>query len=130
MTHYQNPYLPHSLRNTEGTVPPAPAPKKALPMVDAETGVPIGTAVQVLDWVGDDVDRARAALAREKGQPKPRVTLVTELTALIRRSVEPVPVVEPAFSAIAADVEVPVTIRQAVANPEAILTIESESSAT
>lgn len=41
--------------------------------------VPEGTAASVLEWVGDDPVRARAALAFESQRPKPRKTLIVDL---------------------------------------------------
>jgi hypothetical protein len=38
--------------------------------------VPDGTVQDVKDWVGDDPDRAQAALAAENEKDEPRVTLV------------------------------------------------------
>lgn len=46
-------------------------------------GVPEGSIAQILGWVGDDVDKARLALAAENAAEKPRVGLVAELTKLI-----------------------------------------------
>ena len=80
MTHYQNPFLPHSQRGST----PAPAPKRVAQTIEVD-GIPVGTTVQILDWVGDDADRARLALDRERMQDRPRVKLVTELTTVIRR---------------------------------------------
>ena len=79
--HYQNPYLPHTLRA------PSPAPKKskaAKITVDA-TGLPVGTAAQVLEWVGDDPDRAQRFLVKEQRETRPRVTLVSNLKAILKR---------------------------------------------
>ena len=45
--------------------------------------VPVdGTAVDVLDWVGDDPERAAEALAAEQAKDKPRSTLVKQLEKL------------------------------------------------
>ena len=41
-----------------------------------------GTVREVLAWVGDDRDRAAAALAAEQSRPSPRVTLVSALSAM------------------------------------------------
>jgi hypothetical protein len=50
------------------------------PAVDLDgDGVPDGTAKQVLDWVGEDRDRAAMALGAELGQEKPRSTLIGAL---------------------------------------------------
>lgn len=45
-------------------------------------GVPDGTAESVLAWVGDDPERARAALAAEDRREHPRSTLVDKLRKL------------------------------------------------
>lgn len=81
MTHYQNPYLPHSLRTDDV---PSAAPKQPQPMTIE--GIPVGTTVQIVAWVGDDPERAKLALDREREQDRPRVRLVTDLTTVIRRA--------------------------------------------
>lgn len=58
------------------TVEPAPAVVE--PRVTAM--VPDGTVSDVLDWVGDDEDRRRAALAAELAADKPRKSLIERLT--------------------------------------------------
>lgn len=45
-------------------------------------GVPDGSAAEVLDWVGDDADRAGAALVVETARDKPRSTLIASLEKL------------------------------------------------
>ena len=45
--------------------------------------LPDGTSKEVLDWVGDDTDRASAALEREQADPQPRKTLVAALKKLV-----------------------------------------------
>lgn len=60
----------------------APGPQPADPSVvdPATAGLDInGTAAQVLDWVGDDEERARAAHEAETGRDKPRKTLLSKL---------------------------------------------------
>ena len=42
--------------------------------------VPDGTVADVIDWVGDDEDRRRAALAAELAADKPRKSLIEQLT--------------------------------------------------
>jgi len=76
------------------SVPPAPAlvgedgpelvqPPAAEPVGDLDgDGVPDGTAAEVLEWVGDDPDRAAAALKAEGERDKPRTTLVSALEKL------------------------------------------------
>jgi len=56
--------------------PPPPAPAGE---------VPTGSADDVLAWVGDDVERARQALAVEGGREKPRQGLTTKLLALVEQ---------------------------------------------
>lgn len=41
--------------------------------------VPEGTVAELLDWVGDDIDRARAVIAAELLQAEPRTTLIEAL---------------------------------------------------
>ncbi len=51
---------------------------------DAETGeVPAGTITEVLAWVGDDQERALAALTVEEAATDPRSTLVAKLNDLL-----------------------------------------------
>lgn len=45
-------------------------------------GVPDGTAAEVLAWVGDDPDKAGAALVAESARDKPRSTLIAALEKL------------------------------------------------
>lgn len=45
--------------------------------------VPDGTVDDVAEWVGDDPDRAQAALLVERAQPNQRKTLVARLEAVI-----------------------------------------------
>jgi hypothetical protein len=42
--------------------------------------VPDGTVDEVVEWVGDDEDRRRAALAAELAADRPRSTLITQLS--------------------------------------------------
>lgn len=41
--------------------------------------VPSGTVKELKEWVGEDSDRARRALAVENANPKPRASLVSYL---------------------------------------------------
>lgn len=52
------------------------------------SGVPEGTKDEVMDWVGDDADKAQQALDAENSAEKPRVTLVEELERVIHRDEE------------------------------------------
>jgi hypothetical protein len=82
-----NPYLPHSLRDGEKQPQRKPPVRKAdtsLPL-KYTGGAPIGTAAQILRWVGDDPERAALALEREREEPKPRVSLVAGLGAVLKR---------------------------------------------
>lgn len=49
--------------------------------VDPLADVPAGTANEVLDWVGEDSERAKLALEKEQ-QGNKRKTLLTKLEAL------------------------------------------------
>jgi hypothetical protein len=72
----------HDVDENEGQAPPAG---------DPGTGdeVPDGTAEVVLAWVGDDVDRARQALAAEGERAKPRAGVTAKLTELITPQAPP-----------------------------------------
>ncbi len=52
---------------------PAPAP------VVNDSGVPEGTVDEILDWVGDDSEKAQKALDAENEKSNPRKTLVSAL---------------------------------------------------
>ena len=47
------------------------------------TDVPAGTAPEVIDWIGDDPDRAQAALDAENQRDKPRSTVTDHATAVL-----------------------------------------------
>lgn len=79
--HYQNPYLPHTLRG----VPVPRSAKKAVPLTLDSTGLPIGTAAQVIVWVDDDPERAERFLVKEQRETRPRVSLVANLKAVLKR---------------------------------------------
>lgn len=53
------------------------------PAPAASNELPTGSVAVVLDWVGDDRDRAVEALAAERAQDKPRKSLVAALEALL-----------------------------------------------
>lgn len=48
--------------------------------------VPVGTAEEVLSWVGDDKDRAQKALDAENERSRPRKTVLTELKEILDAS--------------------------------------------
>jgi len=48
--------------------------------------VPSGTVEEILDWVGNDVDKAMRASDAEQERSKPRVTLLSALTDIIEAS--------------------------------------------
>jgi hypothetical protein len=54
----------------------------------AGDGVPDGTAAEVLEWVGDDHDKAAQALEAEQAREKPRSTLVGALEKLTAKDPE------------------------------------------
>lgn len=64
---------------------PAAAPEETVPVQEDEEPVPEvpeGSAADVLTWVGDDVDRAKAAAAAEV-DGKQRKTLLADLDRII-----------------------------------------------
>lgn len=78
--------LHHDMASHEETwrqVAPVPeaAPTEQVGDLDGD-GVPDGNAKEVLDWVGEDRDRAAAALVAEATRDKPRSTLVAALEKL------------------------------------------------
>lgn len=78
-----NPYLPHSLRTQRGVEYPITRPTGKSVVVFGEDGAPIGTSVQVREWVGNDVERAKIAMAHERKAEKPRITLLAHLASLV-----------------------------------------------
>lgn len=49
-----------------------------------ENQTPTGTTKEILEWVGDDPERAQRALDAELASDKPRKTLVEPLEELIK----------------------------------------------
>ena len=45
--------------------------------------VPDGTSAEVLDWVGEDMQRAQIALNKERANDEPREALVTKLQKIL-----------------------------------------------
>jgi hypothetical protein len=65
--------------------PPAGPESDSDPEPDGEPGDELditGTAADVLEWVGDDPQRAAEARAAESAKDKPRSTLLTKLDAI------------------------------------------------
>lgn len=62
--------------------PPATAGELEDAEDDQDAAVPTGTADQVLEWVGEDRERAARALAAEQARSSPRKTVVARLEAL------------------------------------------------
>lgn len=50
---------------------------------DAVEPVPTGSADVVVDWVGDDLHRARRALAAEQQRPRPRRKVTERVARLL-----------------------------------------------
>jgi hypothetical protein len=73
----------HRKEQAGETVEPAAA--AAQPARPESNEVPTGTTVEILNWVGDDRDRARRALDAENENKAPRKTLVPQLEALLRK---------------------------------------------
>jgi hypothetical protein len=74
----------HPVGERQGQAPPAGDPGDP-----GDDVVPDGTAEAVLAWVGEDVDRARRALAAEGDRDKPRAGVTAKLTVLITPQVPP-----------------------------------------
>ena len=53
--------------------------EQAPPEEEQGSEVPDGTSKEILKWVGDDKERAQAALDKENASSKPRSTLVDDL---------------------------------------------------
>ena len=93
MTHNHDPFSPSAAvkavtGKAAGVTDDAPAPEapqgeptaqQAAPPTANENGVPQGTVGEVLEWVGDDKERARAALDAEHATGEPRKSLVRRL---------------------------------------------------
>lgn len=62
------------------TEQPTPEPT---PEPEAELEVPQGTSKEVMEWVGDDKERAAAALAAEQASGEPRKGLTRDLEELL-----------------------------------------------
>jgi hypothetical protein len=55
---------------------------KSEPVQEEKLEAPEGTVAEILDWVGEDVEKAKVALEAEKAGKK-RKSLIEELEALI-----------------------------------------------
>lgn len=83
-----DPYAAASTAKQE-IVPVEETPKAIEPVVPVESEktteqVPQGSNVdEVLEWVGNDKDRAKVALETEQSATKPRKTLVEKLKELV-----------------------------------------------
>lgn len=65
------------------TVPATPVTEEQA--AKSSSGVPQGTSKEVIDWVGDDKNRAEVALAEEKASGQPRKGLVRDLEELTKK---------------------------------------------
>jgi hypothetical protein len=86
---YVGPYVPPRLPSTPATrstpAVPAPAASEQPPAGGGQGGgVADGTEKEVLGWVGEDSDRAAAALAAEQAKDQPRKGLVGKLEQLLQ----------------------------------------------
>jgi hypothetical protein len=66
-------------KNVEGNDPADGLDQTVEPVGGDDSEVPDGTVKEVLDWVGDDSARARAALEAEQAKDSPRSSLVGQL---------------------------------------------------
>jgi hypothetical protein len=62
-----------------------PELERHLPVAEATDDVPVGTIKEVINWVGDDVDRAKAAVAAEEKAENPRPTLFARLEKVLSK---------------------------------------------
>lgn len=53
--------------------------------VEDASSVPDGTVAQVLEWVGYDPDRAKAALVSEHAKREPRKTLIDAVEGIVTK---------------------------------------------
>lgn len=60
-------------------------PKTTVYRAEAEdpNKLPEGSAKALLEWVGDDAERAERLLEAEQNEDKPRVTLITSLKKIV-----------------------------------------------
>lgn len=65
---------------------PTPTSTPIIAKGDSPDDVPSGTVPEILTWVGEDVDRAKRALAKESEDKKPRKGLVSQLEEIIETS--------------------------------------------
>ncbi|WP_137991261.1 hypothetical protein [Streptomyces vilmorinianum] len=68
-----------------GQCPPEQEPDGGSPEPSGELDIESSVA-KILQWVGEDLDRADKALAAEQAKDKPRSTLVKQLEALLESS--------------------------------------------
>lgn len=74
-------YISHASDSPSSEQSPPPEPPQEQPPEPEpeDESVPDGTSKEVLKWVGDDKERAQAALDKENASNKPRSTLVDDL---------------------------------------------------
>ena len=56
---------------------------KSSSSTSGDSGVPDGTTAEILQWVGDDKEKAQAALDKENADEKPRKGLTGELEEIL-----------------------------------------------
>lgn len=79
MSHFHDPFRPSSARDEDGAQP------RTVAEPDPVAEVPDGTTKEVLEWVGDDKDRASLALQKEQDHDDPRKGVVEKLTKLLEK---------------------------------------------
>lgn len=57
--------------------------KKPVEVVESKPVVPVGSIGEILEWVGQDPERAHLALEQEKSEDRPRKTLTFQLEELV-----------------------------------------------
>lgn len=87
MSQFQTNFTADSFPSAEGYVAPDAPEEQAAPAPEPEDSgseeVPTGTINEVKAWVGDDKERAQAALDAENAKETPRSTLVDWLEGVL-----------------------------------------------
>jgi hypothetical protein len=76
-------YASDSPKPQKAAAAPATAPEPEPEPEATGSEVPEGTTAEILAWVGDDQERAQAALDAEQASDKPRVGLTGELEKIL-----------------------------------------------
>lgn len=79
-----NPYAAKRIYAKVATPEPTPTPESApTPEESISSAVPVGTAKEILEWVGGDAERALEAIESEEAAEKPRKVLLADLEKIV-----------------------------------------------